>query len=76
MKDLQPLIRLMTDIGKDNGSKTTSQVALNWCICKGTLPIPGAKTVRQAEMNAGAMGWRLSEEQVRALDQASDRFTK
>ena len=76
LKDLQPLIRLMTDIGKDNGSKTTSQVALNWCICKGTLPIPGAKTVRQAEMNAEAVGWRLSEEQVRALDVASDRFTK
>merc|ERR1712008_208435 len=22
--------------------KTTAQVALNWCICKGTVPIPGA----------------------------------
>ena len=76
LKDLQPLTRLMTDIGQDNGGKTTSQVALNWCICKGTLPIPGAKNVRQAEMNAGAAGWRLSDEQVKALDHASDRFIK
>ena len=76
LKELQPLIRLMTDIAQDNGGKTTTQVALNWCICKGTLPIPGAKNVRQAEMNAGAVGWRLSEEQVKALDHASDQFTK
>jgi len=76
LKDIQPLVRLLTSIGQDLGGKSASQVALNWCICKGTLPIPGAKNVRQAEMNAGAAGWRLSEEQVHALDMASDPFTK
>jgi aryl-alcohol dehydrogenase-like predicted oxidoreductase len=76
LKDMQPLIKLMLEIGQDHNSKTAAQVALNWCICKGALPIPGAKNVRQAEMNAGAAGWRLTTEQVRALDKASDPFTK
>ena len=76
LKELQPLLKLMNEIGQDHNSKTASQVAINWCICKGTLPIPGAKNVRQAEMNAGAAGWRLTPEQVKALDDASDKFTK
>jgi aryl-alcohol dehydrogenase-like predicted oxidoreductase len=76
LKDIQPLIHLMINIGQDLGGKSASQVALNWCICKGVLPIPGAKNARQAEMNAGATGWRLTEEHVKALDVASDQFTK
>lgn len=76
LKELQPLIHLMTEIGQDYGGKSPAQIALNWCICKGALPIPGAKNARQAEMNAGAAGWRLTAEQVKALDEASDRFTK
>ncbi len=76
LQQVQPLLRLMTEIGQDQGSKTPAQVALNWCICKGTLPIPGAKNVRQAEMNAGAIGWRLTPEQVAALDAASDKLSK
>ena len=76
LQEIQPLIKLMTEIGQDLGGKSPAQVALNWLICKGALPIPGAKNTRQAEMNAGAAGWRLSEEQVAALDKASDGFTK
>jgi aryl-alcohol dehydrogenase-like predicted oxidoreductase len=76
LKEMAPLIKLLTEIGQDWGGKTAAQVATNWCICKGTLPIPGAKNVRQAEMNAGAAGWRLTPEQVKALDDASDPFTK
>ncbi len=48
--------------------KTIAQVALNWCITKGSIPIPGAKTVAQAEQNLGALGWQLSESEVVALD--------
>jgi aryl-alcohol dehydrogenase-like predicted oxidoreductase len=76
LKEIQPLIKLMLEIGQDHNSKTAAQVALNWCIYKGTLPIPGAKNVRQAETNAGAAGWRLTVEQVKALDEASDKFTR
>jgi aryl-alcohol dehydrogenase-like predicted oxidoreductase len=76
LKDLPRLIALMNEIGKDHGEKTPAQVALNWLICKGTLPIPGAKNAKQAAQNAGAAGWRLTPEQVKALDEASDKFTK
>lgn len=67
---------LMTEVGNGHGEKTPGQVALNWIICKGALPIPGAKTEHQAEQNAGAIGWRLTTEEVKALDEASDKFTK
>ena len=71
-----PLLKLMTEIGQEHGGKSKTQVALNWCICKGALPIPGAKNAAQAEENAGALGWKLTEEEVAKLDQASDAITK
>ena len=46
--------------GERHGGRTPSQVALNWIICKGAVPIPGAKNAAQAEQNAGALGWRLA----------------
>lgn len=67
-----PLLKLMTEIGQEHGGKSKAQVALNWCICKGTLPIPGAKNAKQAEENAGALGWKLTEGEVEKLDRASD----
>jgi diketogulonate reductase-like aldo/keto reductase len=62
----------MTEIGQDHGGKSNAQVALNWVICKGALPIPGAKNAAQAAQNAGALGWRLTDEEVAKLDFASD----
>ena len=71
---LPPLLKLMTQIGQDHGGKSNAQVALNWLICKGTMPIPGAKNAKQAEQNAGALGWKLTDDQVSALDEASEVF--
>jgi aryl-alcohol dehydrogenase-like predicted oxidoreductase len=68
---IQPLLGLMGEIGQAHGGKTLAQVASNWVMCKGALPIPGAKNVRQARDNAGALGWRLTGEEVVALDAAS-----
>lgn len=65
---IEPLIRLMTEIGQDHGGKSNAQVAINWVICKGALPIPGAKNAEQAGQNAGALGWRLTDEEVAKLD--------
>lgn len=72
LSKIQPLIDEMRAIGRGHGDKTPAQVALNWTICKGTIPIPGAKNARQAEENCGALGWRLTEAEVSALDAASD----
>lgn len=52
------------------------QVAINWCICKGTIPIPGAKDLQQAQENLGALGWRLSSGEVAELDSAAARCNK
>jgi len=57
-------------------NKTMSQVALNWCISKGTMPILGAKTVEQAQENIGALGWRLEGGEITELDQAAARVDK
>ena len=67
-----PLIKLMTEIGQDHGGKSNAQVALNWTICKGALPIPGAKNAEQAGQNAGALGWKLTDDEVTRLDETSD----
>ena len=48
--------------------RTPAQVALNWVICKGAVPIPGARTKAQAVENCGAAGWRLLPDDVQALD--------
>ena len=71
----EPLLRVMREIGRAHDGMTLSQVALNWVICKGAVPIPGVKNLQQANENIGALGWRLMEEEVLALDQASDRLT-
>lgn len=71
---IPPLLKLITEIGQDHGGKSNTQVALNWVICKGALPIPGAKDAAQALDNAGALGWKLSEEEVARLDAASDKL--
>lgn len=73
---IEPLIRQMTVIGQDHGGKSNAQVALNWVICKGALPIPGAKNAQQAQENAGALGWRLTEEEVGKLDELSDQVSE
>jgi len=64
---LAPLLARLREIGESYG-KTPAQVAINWCIAKGALPIPGAKTGAQARENAGALGWALADQEVGALD--------
>ena len=57
-------------------NKTMSQVAINWCICKGAIPIPGAKNLEQAQQNIGTLGWLLSDGEVAELDSAAARSEK
>jgi aryl-alcohol dehydrogenase-like predicted oxidoreductase len=67
-----PLIALLRKIGDQYGGKTPAAVALNWTIRKGTLPIPGAKTLLQITQNAGALGWKLNDAEIAQLDEASE----
>jgi aryl-alcohol dehydrogenase-like predicted oxidoreductase len=69
LAEIRPLLDEMMKMGIQHGNKTAAQVALNWCVCKGTLAIPGAKNARQAKENAGALDWSLTEAEVAKLDE-------
>jgi aryl-alcohol dehydrogenase-like predicted oxidoreductase len=69
---IAPLQAAVGRIGRAHG-KTPAQVAINWLLAKGALPIPGARNAAQAQENAGAMGWRMSEGEVIELDELSGR---
>jgi aryl-alcohol dehydrogenase-like predicted oxidoreductase len=69
---LQPLLKAMTEIGQDQGGRSDAQVALNWLMTKGALPIPGAKNAEQATENLGSLGWSLTSDEVAVLDAASE----
>lgn len=78
-KQLLPRVRPLLDCVRaiaTSRNKTPSQVAINWCICKGTIPIPGAKTVEQAKENIGALGWSLDAGEIEELDRTVTRLDK
>jgi aryl-alcohol dehydrogenase-like predicted oxidoreductase len=70
LQRLSPLIELLGELARNHG-KTPAQVALNWIVSKGAVPIPGAKNPAQAAQNAGALGWRLEAAEMQALDKQS-----
>ncbi|NEO26562.1 MAG: aldo/keto reductase [Kamptonema sp. SIO4C4] len=55
---VKPLLNTLNAIAQTR-EKTMAQVALNWCMSQGTIPIPGAKSIEQAQQNLGALGWSL-----------------
>ena len=59
-------------VAKETG-KTVPQVALNWLLQRPTVAsvIVGARNEEQLRQNLGAVGWKLSAEQVATLDRAS-----
>ncbi|MGL5873896.1 MAG: aldo/keto reductase [Xenococcaceae cyanobacterium] len=67
---IQPLLLCLGAIARSR-QKTMSQVAINWCICKGFMPIPGAKSLEQAKENIGALGWQLDRSEVDELDRVA-----
>ncbi len=54
--------------------KTVPQVALNWLLQRTTVSsiIIGARNEEQLIQNIGAIGWKLTQEQIAELDRASD----
>jgi aryl-alcohol dehydrogenase-like predicted oxidoreductase len=64
------LIRQLREVAGEVGC-TPVQLALAWLLHQGedVVPIPGTKRVRYLEENAGAADVRLSEDQLRRLDE-------
>jgi aryl-alcohol dehydrogenase-like predicted oxidoreductase len=67
LNGIEPLVAVMKGIAGKRG-RTVPQVALNWVVSKGALPIAGAKNPRQATENAGALGWRLTPAEIAELE--------
>lgn len=61
---------VLRDIAEET-DKTLGQVALNWCNSRSSVvSIPKSNSVERTAENCGASGWRLTEDQVRRLDEA------
>ncbi|RCJ24816.1 2,5-didehydrogluconate reductase [Nostoc minutum NIES-26] len=71
LQKITPVINLLTSLGKKY-DRTPAQVALNWLIAQGNvIPIAGVKTAQQVQQNAGALGWRLNDDEIGELEKAS-----
>ena len=70
------VVDVLDAIAKER-SKTISQVALNWILRKPTISniVVGARNEEQLRQNLGAVGWRLTDEEVGRLDKASEPKT-
>lgn len=68
------VVDVLEAIAKERG-KTIPQVALNWLLRKPTVAniVVGARNEEQLKQNFGAVGWKLSSEEVALLDKASEQ---
>lgn len=74
----QNLLEVMTKIAASHSTADRTvnlpQVAINYCRAKGTIPIPGARNLRQIQSNYAALEWELSQSDLSALDYASQNL--
>ena len=71
LKNIQPLMKIMAEVSKNNGGKPLAQIAINWILSKGAIPVVGAKNMKQIRENIAALNWQLSNEDIAILDDAS-----
>lgn len=67
--DIRPLLKLMQFIGAVSGGRSVSEVALNYLVAQGAVPIPGAKRLQQVESHVNALAWELEENEVEILNE-------
>ena len=67
------IIEVLDELVAETG-KTHAQISLNWLLQRPTVAniIIGARNEEQLKQNLEAVGWNLSIEQVKRLDQASE----
>ncbi|MHA2610477.1 MAG: aldo/keto reductase [bacterium JZ-2024 1] len=69
------VVETVEEIARDR-KVAPSQVALRWVIeHKGVVAIPGAKTVDQAQQNAGTLYFSLSHQEMALLDKVSSSLS-
>ena len=67
MKSNTKLHQALAGIGRARG-KTATQVALNWLMTKGAVPIPKASDKDHVLELVGSCGWNLSQKEMAAVD--------
>eukprot|EP00899_Mesostigma_viride_P022553 jgi/Mesvir1/3482/Mv11973-RA.1 len=73
--ELQPLRARLRQVADAHG-KTMAQVALNWTIAHGHIPLVGCKNKAHVAEAAGCLGWEMTPEELKSLDAlAMDRST-
>ncbi|MUG94786.1 aldo/keto reductase [Scytonema sp. UIC 10036] len=71
LRKIEPVMSVLRQLGEKHG-RTPAQVALNWLIAQGNvIPIAGAKTAEQVRQNAGALGWKLADDEISQLEEVS-----
>ncbi len=73
LEHVYKVVDAIDEIAKETG-KTVPQIALNWLLRRPTVStlIIGARNEEQLKANLGAVGWKLTPEQVAKLDAASE----
>eukprot|EP00854_Cymbomonas_tetramitiformis_P006285 gene6285-7536_t len=67
--NLNGLLKLLDLVGSFEGGRTPVQVAINWLIAQGVVPLVSTRNELHAWECKGAMGWRLDAVQVEALSE-------
>ena len=67
------MLEQVEQVAGELGGRSVSQVSLAWLLANPTItsPIIGPRTVEQLQDNLGAVGLKLTEEQVKRLDEVS-----
>jgi aryl-alcohol dehydrogenase-like predicted oxidoreductase len=70
---LYGILDVLDELSKETG-KTVAQISLNWLLQRPTVAniIIGARNEEQLKQNLGAIGWGLTIDQVKRLDQVSE----
>ena len=70
MRELEPTLDVLRGIAEERRVHI-SAVALNFCINKGVIPVVGVLNGEQVDENLEALGWRLTEDEVRRIEAVS-----
>ena len=70
---LYRVVDALDEVARETG-RTVPQIAINWLLRRPTVSsvIIGARNEEQLRQNLGAVGWTLTPEQVKKLDEASE----
>jgi aryl-alcohol dehydrogenase-like predicted oxidoreductase len=73
MEYVHRVVDALDEVAEETG-KTVPQIALNWLLGRPTIStlVIGARNEEQLKVNLGAVGWKLTAEQIAKLDAASE----